>query len=147
MIRAETTGDVSFKVKYIIYCQQNDEPLTKLSNKTRRINVMFTGGARVTILLDIALQRAAELIGYSWKLSSLNRKVWKAALETNFLQTILFSRLYPYWIYDSSENQTDIARGFIQRSTKRQQQVLLVSETVHCDIARVGSDCVTTLTL
>jgi hypothetical protein len=65
---------------------------------------MFTGGARVTILLDIALQRAAELIGYSWKLSSLNRKVWKAALETNFLQTILFSRLYPYWIYDSSEN-------------------------------------------
>jgi len=66
---------------------------------------MFTGGARVTlILLDIAVQPATGLIGYGWKLSSLDRKVWKAALETNFLLTILFSRLYPYWIYDSSES-------------------------------------------
>jgi hypothetical protein len=66
---------------------------------------MFKGGNVVIfVLLDIGPHQTTRVIGYGWRLSSRASKVWIVALETNFVPTILFSRLYRYWMYDSSEN-------------------------------------------
>jgi hypothetical protein len=70
MTHGETTEDVSFKVGYIIYCLY-DEPLTKLSNKPRRINIMFTGGGKSHL----------HLIGYR---SSADHRTYWIRLEIDF---------------------------------------------------------------
>jgi hypothetical protein len=83
----------------------NDKLLVKLSNKARGTDTMFKGGNNVIfVLLDIGPQQTTRVIGYGWRLSSLAGKVWIVALETNFVPTILSSRLCRYWMYDSSEN-------------------------------------------
>lgn len=91
---------------------------------------MFKVGSNyIFILLDIGLQQTTRVIGYCWRLSSPASKVWTVALETNFLPTILFSRLCRYWMYDSSENYTDIGSVVIETVIQYKSQAQASAST------------------